>query len=485
MKINNNQFKKNDSNYIEVEYISADKTAIDVANHFDLLKYDRWEFVNNEKINKEEISLMRELLRKLSEIINANIMQRNTGISMSSKFIENSFMNAGIISNRIKLKDFEGALNNKPALIVSAGPSLDKQLKTLKKYQDYFYIIAVDKSYPSLAKYDIIPDFIITIDSESTPSWNQDGLNNRTIFINDIGSNPEITKSNTKNHLFISSNQDFSRIMDFFGIKSDILETGGSVATSAFSFAYITGANPIIFIGQDLAFTNNKDHANDYINPFEDALVQEKLKNGYIVEDYYGSSIITDKQFLTYKYWFELKIASIKDRLIVNCTEGGAKINGATQLSFSTICNEIAATIPTKRSLISNEIQTRIDTKAIELVIGKIQLALAEIKNIDALIESTLKKIKNNKIPEKSIMIAASAAKEMRNNNPELLSLISKFNQIEFYSMNTELKRVEHKSIEDLKLKYIDFFKKTSKSIELTTLFLNDILEAYNNKGLS
>jgi hypothetical protein len=51
--------------------------------------------------------------------------------------------------------------------------------------------------------------------------------------------------------------------------------------------------------------------------------------------------------------------------------------------------------------------------------------------------------------------------------------------------MNTELKRVEHKSIEDLKLKYIDFFKKTSKSIELTTLFQNDLLEADNNKGLS
>jgi hypothetical protein len=135
--------------------------------------------------------------------------------------------------------------------------------------------------------------------------------NEKTIFINDVGSNPAITWSNNKNHLFISCQQEVLKIGNYFGIQSDMLETGGSVATSAFSFSYMAGANPIILIGQDLAFTNNKDHAEDYINPFGDELIVSKINSGYTTKGYYGEDVSTDKQFLMYKSWYERKFVQI------------------------------------------------------------------------------------------------------------------------------------------------------------------------------
>ena len=48
-----------------------------------------------------------------------------------------------------------------------------------------------------------------------------------------------------------------SDILKKFGIENDFIDSGGSVANSAFSVARYLGFKNIILIGQDLAFTNN------------------------------------------------------------------------------------------------------------------------------------------------------------------------------------------------------------------------------------
>ncbi len=43
------------------------------------------------------------------------------------------------------------------------------------------------------------------------------------------------------------------------------IESGGSVATAMLDLAIRFGGNPIIFIGQDLAYTNNQSHCTNSI----------------------------------------------------------------------------------------------------------------------------------------------------------------------------------------------------------------------------
>lgn len=465
---------------INIKFHDPIIVAHEISNYFDLIKYDAWTVSNIDEIEEDKNELAQKLFRKISELINSKIMIRNTVINQTINFIKNLFINAPITTTSINLVNFDKKFTNRPFLIVAAGPSLDKQLPILQKYQDYLYIIAVDKVYPSLSKYGITPDFVITIDPKSTPSWNQNELNEKTIFINDVGSNPVITWSNNKNHLFISCQQEVLKIGNYFGIYSDMLETGGSVATSAFSFSYMAGANPIIFIGQDLAFTNNKDHAEDYINPFGEELIASKINSGYTTKGYYGGGIRTDKQFLMYKSWYERKFAQINDRLIFNCTEGGANIEGAVNIPFLTICKNLEQTSIPKIPLINKPILTEINPDIIDKISENIEVSVRAMNEImlkfnEIEIEISKRKVFNNfielKIKENLIVL--------ENLDGSLKLLVSKFNQLNFYNLNRSTIREERKSGRDLLVKYGVFFRETAHSISLTINFLNGISKSY------
>ncbi|WP_195677259.1 6-hydroxymethylpterin diphosphokinase MptE-like protein, partial [Campylobacter volucris] len=52
----------------------------------------------------------------------------------------------------------------KNAIIVSTGPSLSKQLPLLKQYQENVVIFCADSSYPILAKENIKPDYVFSLE---------------------------------------------------------------------------------------------------------------------------------------------------------------------------------------------------------------------------------------------------------------------------------------------------------------------------------
>jgi hypothetical protein len=467
------------SKRFEIINISSSNTehAIkEITKHLDIIKYDRWEPLNVESISQEESNEARLIFREISEVTNAMIMQRNTLLTRTVIFVKNFFKNVGYIQNNLNLKDFHKKLENRPFVIVAAGPSLDKQLDTLKEYQKYFYIVAVDKAFPSLKKHDITPDFVITIDPLSIPSWGLDELNGQTIFVNDIGSSNEIVKSNNKNRLFISSSRELTEIAKYFGIESDLLESGGSVATSAFSLAYICGGNPIILLGQDLAFTGNRDHAADYINAYSEDLIKNKINTGFTTEGYYGDQVQTDKQLLMYKYWFENKFGLIKDRFIFNCTEGGALVKNSINIPFKTICIEISSTMHPKTPILkftidSNENQYVIDD--IKSKVDNLLLSLDELKNEFEVL--------SNKIKQRTT-ITAKLEKEieltyesLRNLDNPVKILIGNFNQIDFYSTNKSLARAIKKTKSGLLDHHISFIESTIKALSLTAQFLEEV----------
>ncbi|WP_232517292.1 6-hydroxymethylpterin diphosphokinase MptE-like protein, partial [Campylobacter coli] len=53
---------------------------------------------------------------------------------------------------------------NKNAIIVSTGPSLTKQLLLLKQYANKAIIFCVDSSYSILAKHNIKPDYVLSLE---------------------------------------------------------------------------------------------------------------------------------------------------------------------------------------------------------------------------------------------------------------------------------------------------------------------------------
>jgi hypothetical protein len=314
----------------------------------DVDKFRGWKPFFEIEIIKKDTSYFKAFYRSLGAKLNVKNLYKNTSIHTTHIFLRNALINAPLMHNKIKISDYYNALSNKPFLVVAAGPSLNKQLPTLAKYQEYFNILAVDTIWPILDKFGIKPDLVFALDSRSKPSWPRNCVADETCFSIDIGCAPKLVWSHDQNHLFSSTSEQIRSLLDYLGVEVDVLATGGSVATSAFNFARYLGGNPIVLIGQDLALTGGKDHADGYLHVYSDALLKARSESGFDVDGYYGDRVKTESQLLYYKTWYEEQVKAHPDVMVINSTEGGAKIEGCLQIPFQAVCDELQKTNKSK-----------------------------------------------------------------------------------------------------------------------------------------
>jgi hypothetical protein len=357
-----------------------EKQAEYLADILDINLYEGWQPLIDSEILKNNERYYRVFYRALAAKINIKSLYRATQIKTTHMFLRNSLINAPLAYRHIPVDGFRGIQKNKPVLIVAAGPSLNKQLPILFKFQHVFTILAVDTVWPILKKHGITPDVLFALDSRSKTSWPKDGIDDQTCFAVDVGCAPRLVWSNKKNHFFSTTSHSVMSLLGRLGSFADIVPTGGSVATSAFGLARHMGANPIVLIGQDLALTDGKDHADGYLHVYSDSFLKERTETGFDVEGYYGQQVKTEKQLLFYKNWYEEQVRLYPETMVINSTEGGAKINGCLQIPFEQACRELEAFQRYKDFNF-----TRHDIK-----FNPVHLELL-IKNMDFLIEKTKK----------------------------------------------------------------------------------------------
>jgi len=137
----------------------------------------------------------------------------------------------------------------------------------------------------------------------------------------------DIMEKHRGKKFMFSDSEYIVNIYDKFKKEISALETGGSVANTAFSMAKFLGFKTIILMGQDLAFTNNKKHAS---NVYEEKSIGEDESDAYTeIEGIDGKPITTFLNFRLYRDWFEAEIKDNPEITVINATEGGAKIHGA------------------------------------------------------------------------------------------------------------------------------------------------------------
>lgn len=224
-------------------------------------------------------------------------------------------------------------LDNIPAIIVSAGPSLDKNIDDIKLSKGKAFIVAVDSAINKLLEHDIEPDLLVTVDSHKPMNlFAKEKVKNMPLAV--CGqSRHEVLRQHRGNRIVFAADYFY---MDFFKKLKKILVgllTGGSVANNSFSLVEFLGFKNIILVGQDLAFTDNKKHASNVYK--ESEIDIEKYGSSYTyVKDNNGNDILTFNNFKLYKEWFEARISDNKELNVINATEGGACIEGAKVLTL-------------------------------------------------------------------------------------------------------------------------------------------------------
>ena len=220
-----------------------------------------------------------------------------------------------------------------PAILVSSGPSLDKNIDYLKVVKGKAIIVAVDSALNALLRKDILPDLFVTVDGKKMEAHFQDERTKVIPMVCNLVSNMNVISNHTGKQFFISdSNEHIDKVLNLHGKKLPIVGSGGSVANSAYSLLEIMGFKTIIMIGQDLAYTNNKTHAADTVRgSWNLDITGEKVVE---LEGYFGDMVKSSDEFWIYLEWFENEIIKRTDVTMINATEGGAKIHGALQMRF-------------------------------------------------------------------------------------------------------------------------------------------------------
>ena len=223
-----------------------------------------------------------------------------------------------------------------PAVVVSAGPSLDKNIDLLLEVKGKALIIATDTAVKILEAKGLPYDCMVTVDPKKPTWYLSDYPQCKDVPLFCMGeSAKEILKFHTGRKIWGAGSVYIDNLYDSVGLKFPEYNPGGCVATTAVEIASQLNIKNIILIGQDLAYTGEHTHAGGY----DDHVLNEEVFIE-MVEGIDGEQVKTRGDWTVYREWFEDFIQLHKEINLIDATEGGALIHGSKVMTFGAAIKE-------------------------------------------------------------------------------------------------------------------------------------------------
>ncbi|EOH7898896.1 6-hydroxymethylpterin diphosphokinase MptE-like protein, partial [Campylobacter jejuni] len=229
------------------------------------------------------------------------------------------------------------------AIVVSAGPSLAKQLSLLKAYQEKAVIFCADGALSMLEKEGITPDYVTNLDCRDLAMkffQNKENLKQSIIAL-ECATHPNVVRSlNAENCMIVLRNK---ALYQRFNLNDfGYIDTGTHVSHFSYTLALALGFKNIIMIGQDLAFDeegNSHSKGFSYGEQFSGEKTVPTLK----AQAYAGKGeVLTHITWNDYRIKLEYLFACNDQKAkFYNATEGGARINFTEELSFKECCEKL------------------------------------------------------------------------------------------------------------------------------------------------
>ncbi|EAI3624784.1 DUF115 domain-containing protein, partial [Campylobacter jejuni] len=226
------------------------------------------------------------------------------------------------------------------AIVVSAGPSLAKQLPLLKAYQDKAVIFCADGALSMLEKEGIIPDYVLNIDFEDLPlRFFQNKENKTSLNMLSCATHPSLVRVLDNKSVILRDDPLYQRFnLNDFGY----IDTGTHVSHFSYTLALALGFKNIIMIGQDLAFD---EEGNSHSKGFA---LGERIDHTLNLPTLQVSAYAGKGEVLTHIAWNDYRIkleylfaCNSKEAKFYNATEGGARIHFTEELSFKECCEKL------------------------------------------------------------------------------------------------------------------------------------------------
>lgn len=270
--------------------------------------------------------------RKVLDLVRAARTNVATNYRFSTQWIDNFFVNARVFLSDPGVAILFNRFRGRPGIIVSAGPSLERNARLLAGAKERAVIIAAGSAINPLLKNGIEADLLVSFDPGEGNYRHFEKLrlpNVPLVYIPTIY--PRIVQEYAGPR-FGSGTNTFPFIgwtLEQVGEYKGTLTSGPSVANVSWDLAVQMGLNPIILVGQDLAYTDQKSHAEGAVHARTVEIHPDEVGRRYLeVESVDGGTVFTSRSMYSMKVWFEGQIPRFPQITTIDATEGGAKISG-------------------------------------------------------------------------------------------------------------------------------------------------------------
>lgn len=224
------------------------------------------------------------------------------------------------------IQDLFGKFRKVPGILVSTGPSLDKNIEDLKLAEGKCVMIAADSALRTLHKHNIVPHAAVSVERIEHVATMFKELPEDYKSKIWLAACPVILKHSYDawNGPKIISYRNFAHF-EWMQVPKGTLTTGPSCSNLGFKILEAMGCDPIILVGQDCSFASaEKTHADGASAVTNLHLKQENL---YKVKGNYSEFVYTNNIYDMFRKAFETDMLTYKGTCI-NATEGGAYIEG-------------------------------------------------------------------------------------------------------------------------------------------------------------
>jgi hypothetical protein len=274
----------------------------------------------------------------------------NTLVLNSAKTAENISANIGWYAASPSVDRLKDRFRASPAIVVSAGPSLRKNKHLLKGLEDRAVIIAVQTTLQPLLEMGVTPHFVTSLDYHEICSRFFEKL--PADLTTELVAEPKATQAVFQLYpgpLTILGNDFAESLLRESAPRKTILTAGSTVAHLAYYLAELMGCDPIIFVGQDLAFSDGlcytpgtsyeevwRPELSRYctleMKQWEQIVREKQILRR--VPDNQGNPIYTEERLFMYLQQFERDFGKSTAR-IIDATEGGAMKQGALPMPLA------------------------------------------------------------------------------------------------------------------------------------------------------
>ena len=303
----------------------------------------------------------------------AHLVNKSTIRFFSNRWLFQGLENLPSIAEHATFSSLHDKFINMPLVIISPGPSLDKNVHLLKQLKGKALLMAPAQTALALSKAGVIPDVVVVADPANF-IYVMDGFPMQQVdaLLLGVACHPSFYESYKGKIITFNVNAGIDTwISDIFRDTAHI-GSGGSVATAIFTMGLYLKCNPIVLVGQDLALTNGKQYASNtadgqmtiklseegdsfayenvslgFENVFADGGIsstsfKDKTQN---LPGYYGGTVQTKADYAMFHSEFEnhAETENAKEDPIrlLNCTEGGAFIKGFEHIPLREAISEI------------------------------------------------------------------------------------------------------------------------------------------------